>query len=726
MKKALFLTALLFPFFINAQQKGVAPIDDGSAGMAGRVHALVIGISSYQDAGIPSLKYAHVDAQEFVAFLKSKSGGALKDDQIQVITNEEATVANIYSQLDWLLEEAQENDQIIIYFSGHGDVETATSRNRGFLLAYDTPPTNYRIGALRVNDLNDILADLVEIKKAKVTLITDACRSGKLAGGDEGATSTAAALSQQFKNQVKIMSCQPNEFSLEGEQWGGGRGVFSYHLIDGLTGLADVDNNAEIHLFELDKYLKEKIPVETEYQQFPMLVGPPKTSLSQVDSDELAALREARNGQPPLLASVSTKGRGDEILAKADTSVQQLYDEFIAALDDQYFLPSDVGGKRQVGKSASELYDILSTEESLQDLHFILKRNFAVALQDESQKSINAYLKADPAEMNERWKNFGEKYKSNPAYLNKAASLLGKSHYLYDRLISKKYYYEGLLLRLEGEKNNDESLFNLALEKEQLALKYDDEAAFIYNEIGLIKKELYKLEKNKNHDPNNAKKLYDGQILMFKKASHISPKWVMPYLNLTGSYFMHDDLEKAEVACGKISSIDSMQIGYKWYMGNILQEREKYNNAIYYYKSVIAMNPDYNAELYNNIGLTYYSKGEHGLAKKMYLKSIELNPDLFIAYENLGFMYYMTQKYNDCIDVNIKWATVDSSNDLIYYNIACLYSISGDGEKAITWLEKAIEKGFNNYEKLKADTDLENAKNTPAYKTFEEKYLSEN
>ncbi len=721
MKKAFSLIVLLLPFFTNAQQRGVTPVNAGPA-ETGTVHALVIGISEYGDAGIPSLKYAHIDAEEFALFLKSKSGGALADDQVQVITNEQATAANIYAQLDWLLEKAQENDQVIIYFSGHGDVETATSRNRGYLLAYDTPPTNYRIGALRVNDLNDILADLVEVKKARVLLITDACRSGKLAGGGEGATSTAAALSQQFENQVKILSCQPNEFSLEGEQWGGGRGVFSYHLIDGLMGMADVDNNAEIYLFELDKYLKDKIPAETEYQQFPLLVGPPKTSLSRVDAGELAALMEERSGQSGLLASVNPKGREDEILAKADTSVQQLYREFIAAINSQYFLPSDIDENREKGKSASELFDILYAEKSLQDLHSIMKRNFAVALQDESQKSINAYLKADPVEMNERWKNFGEKYKSNPAYLNKAASLLGKSHYLYDRLISKKYYYEGLLLRLEGEKTKNDSLFYLALEKENLALEYDDEAAFIYNEIGMVNKELYNANKEKkNNDKLNG--FYENQISMFGKASSISPKWVMPYINLAGLYLVNGETEKSEAACAIALSLDSVQIGPKWYMGNIHQEREEYGLAEDYYKQVIAIDPAFNAHVYNNLGLVYFKTGRYGMAEKMYLKSLELDAGFLPVYENLGLLYYVSKNYEKAIAANKKWIDLETAASMPYFNIACVVSIQGKGEESVGWLEKAVGKGFDKYDWIKNDGDLENARKTTAYRAFEEKYF---
>ena len=724
MKRLFFVAACLLPIYILAQQKGAAPIANGEAKM-GRAFALCIGISNYQDADIPSLKYAHIDAEEFAKYLQSKTGGGLKEGQIEILTNEQATTANIYSKLDWLLEEVGESDRVIIYFSGHGDVETATSRNRGFLLAYDTPPTNYRIGALRVSDLNDILADFVELNKARVILITDACRSGKLVGGADGATATATALSEQFKNQVKIMSCQPDELSLEGEQWGGGRGAFSYHLLDGLTGMADTDGNAVVHLYELDKYLKEKIPQETDFQQFPLLMGAPKTTLSNVDAGELATLREKKDGQAPMLASVRLKGREDNILANADSTIQQLYKEFLAAVENQYFLPSDINENRIKGKSASELYDILSAEKSMQPLHTIMKRNFAVALQDESQKSINAYLKADMEEMKERWKNFGHKYKSNPAYLEKAASLLGRSHYLYDQLISKKYYYEGLLLRLEGEKTENDSLFYLALEKEKSALGHDGDAAYIFNEMGLIYKEIFKKEKRKKKPEKYIDGLYKKQISMFEKAAQVAPKWVMPHINLAGLYYINDELEKSETACTVAHALDSTQIGPIWYMGNIYSDKKDYEKAIKLYHQVINKYPNFNVNVYNNLGYAYYKSNDFDPAEKMYKKAIELDPAHPLAYENLGLLYYMSKKYSECISINKKWLDIYPDDNTAYYNIACLFSLQGKGAAAVEWLKKAIEKGYNNYDKLKKDADLENARNTSAYLAFKKKYLAE-
>jgi len=48
----------------------------------------------------------------------------------------------------------------------------------------------------------------------------------------------------------------------------------------------------------------------------------------------------------------------------------------------------------------------------------------------------------------------------------------------------------------------------------------------------------------------------------------------------------------------------------------------------------------------------------------------------------------------------------DSSN--VMYNLACFYSLKGDRDNGITWLEKSIYAGFDSPEKLQYDPDLNN------------------
>lgn len=123
-----------------AQQKGVSPIPTSDQdAFEGTCRAVVVGISDYQNPDIPDLKYAHKDAQAFVKFMQSPSGGSLDEGHMQVLLNEQATTASIAAALDWLMEESMEGDRAIIYFSGHGDVETKTMFQLGYLLTWDSP-----------------------------------------------------------------------------------------------------------------------------------------------------------------------------------------------------------------------------------------------------------------------------------------------------------------------------------------------------------------------------------------------------------------------------------------------------------------------------------------------------------------------------------------------------------------------------------------------------------
>ena len=57
-----------------------------------------------------------------------------------------------------------------------------------------------------------------------------------------------------------MASSKPDQLSNEKEDWGGGRGVFSYYLVNGLQGgLADSDHNGVVSVGELKDYLENKM-----------------------------------------------------------------------------------------------------------------------------------------------------------------------------------------------------------------------------------------------------------------------------------------------------------------------------------------------------------------------------------------------------------------------------------------------------------------------------------
>ncbi|MBK8403799.1 MAG: caspase family protein [Saprospiraceae bacterium] len=106
-------------------EKGATPISvvSGQRSVVNSTYAVVVGISDYQDPGITDLRFADKDAEAFANYLRSNAGGKLDNDHLKVLLNEKATVAQFAMALDWLMEVVKENDQVILYFSGHGDVE---------------------------------------------------------------------------------------------------------------------------------------------------------------------------------------------------------------------------------------------------------------------------------------------------------------------------------------------------------------------------------------------------------------------------------------------------------------------------------------------------------------------------------------------------------------------------------------------------------------------------
>ncbi|MBK9110025.1 MAG: caspase family protein [Saprospiraceae bacterium] len=190
----------------------------------------------------------------------------------------------------------KEGEVALIYFSGHGDMETKTFSKFGYLLCYDSPPHNYKVGAYAVQFLQDIVSTIAS-RNAKIIMISDACHSGKLAGNAIGGTqATAEMLIQKLANEIKLMSCQPHETSIEGQQWGGGRGVFSYFLEKALNGFADFNNDHIISLAELNLYLTSKIPEEIfPRSQTPIVEGDQRILLARVDSLKMAKAKSEEN-----------------------------------------------------------------------------------------------------------------------------------------------------------------------------------------------------------------------------------------------------------------------------------------------------------------------------------------------------------------------------------------------------------------------------------------------
>ena len=567
----------------------------------GDTYALIIGISDYQDDQIRDLKFAHRDATIFAEYLQSASGGNVPAENIKLLTNSQATISNVYLAKQWLEDKAKKGDLIYFYFSGHGDVESSLYK-LGFLLAYDTPHKNYLNNAIRIEDFN-IMANTLSIQKeAEVVLITDACHSGKLAGSDNrGGQLVGEQLQTVLSKEIRIASCEADQLSQEDEVWGGGRGAFSYHLINGLTGLADDPDDPDgiVTKMELEDYLSKKVMKDVmkfkNEEQTPVIAGKPFTKLALVDDTRLNELRAASN--TVTTAQVGSGSTRSADIASTGSPLDMLFgrinnivrEEDIAQLHwpslskDQLILWI----KSLPAMQEDSLFAVASKAEEK-----VWEQKIAAWLHDQVQVAINAYLVGDKDELNNR-----QYYNAQPelferyAYmLEVAQTMVPAQNYLSSMMKAKSLYFKGIAARMTFTvKPDNGQLLIDAMQFQNQALAIDDRAPYVHNEIGVL------------HKING--KIPEAEA-SYKKAIELSPKWSLPHSNLS----------------------------------NIYVGLNRHQEGLAYGHKAIELQPDYYLG-HVNLARNSMALNDYLTAEEALLKAIDLNNYHYISFEIMAYLY---------------------------------------------------------------------------------------
>ncbi|MEM1214553.1 MAG: caspase family protein [Bacteroidota bacterium] len=224
-----------------------------------KVWAVVIGAARYTH--MPVLRYTDDDAYQVFAFLKSPEGGALPDQQIQLLIDEDATHQGIVNAMRNVFLRADENDMILFYFSGHG--------LQGAFL-----PIDYDGYANRLE--HEEIRNVLRQSRAKHKLVlADACHAGSLLAARAPIHLTLqdyyAALNQSSGGTALLLSSKGEEYSLEDR--GLRSGIFSHFLIRGLKGEANMNTDRIVTVRELFNYVHQRVRQYTGNVQTPTLTG---------------------------------------------------------------------------------------------------------------------------------------------------------------------------------------------------------------------------------------------------------------------------------------------------------------------------------------------------------------------------------------------------------------------------------------------------------------------
>jgi tetratricopeptide (TPR) repeat protein len=187
--------------------------------------------------------------------------------------------------------------------------------------------------------------------------------------------------------------------------------------------------------------------------------------------------------------------------------------------------------------------------------------------------------------------------------------------------LAEAYFLRGIIYRSDYYETGRQESWDIAVSSFQTAVEQDPNYYSAYIEMGVMydeKKSTLALE-------------------YYNSALDIYPESIEAWYNKGMYYQVRGEMDNALAAYRNINQIDSTWADPYYNQGyiHLVVEQGYLDSAIYYFSKAVEIDPEY-FQAYNNLGLAYEKNGDNVNAKKNYSKAIEINPEFQLAKDNLN------------------------------------------------------------------------------------------
>jgi TolA-binding protein len=214
--------------------------------------AAIVGIDDY--VNWQKLEYAANDASGVKDLLIQKFN--FKPDHVFTLLNGQATRQNILSLLgDKLGDPAmvQHEDRVFIFFAGHGATrKLASGRELGYIIPVDADLTDFEGTAIAMSNFQDI-SEAIPAKH--VFFVMDSCYSGLALTRGGAELPSQNYLNEVARREARQMFTAGGADQQVADNGPNGHSVFTWTLLQGLDGRADLNGDGVITATELATYV---------------------------------------------------------------------------------------------------------------------------------------------------------------------------------------------------------------------------------------------------------------------------------------------------------------------------------------------------------------------------------------------------------------------------------------------------------------------------------------
>ncbi len=101
-----------------------------------------------------------------------------------------------------------------------------------------------------------------------------------------------------------------------------------------------------------------------------------------------------------------------------------------------------------------------------------------------------------------------------------------------------------------------------------------------------------------------------------------------------------------------------------------------------------------------------------------YEKLLLKRPHFFEALVALGDLYTKEGFYEKGLAIDKRLSQLKPQDSIVFYNLACSYSLLNQIDASLDAIKKAIELGYSDFEYIHWDDDLINLREDPRFKEY--------
>jgi tetratricopeptide (TPR) repeat protein len=187
------------------------------------------------------------------------------------------------------------------------------------------------------------------------------------------------------------------------------------------------------------------------------------------------------------------------------------------------------------------------------------------------------------------------------------------------------------------------------------------------------------------------------------------------------SLFARKMYEEAVAEYAKAIAIDRYNASTLNRLGLVYHQMQRFDEAEHYYQEALKQNP-YFVEALNNVGTVEYGRKRYDRALAQYKRALTIHPESATIYLNMGACLFDMKRYDEATKATQRALELDPkvldhagsgfgtliqtsrrSDPTVSFYFARLYASRGDKDFAISYLNRALDEGFKEFDKIKTD-----------------------